>query len=214
MRSLACVALAAGLLLTAECRAQDAANGESLYFQYCNVCHGFPPVGGPQHAGNKPDMIRAAIEIRVARMRILSFLTDAQLADIAAFIARVVDGEPRPTRDYTGLWFDPAQSGWGLKVAQHVAPRDAIFALLFVYDAAGRPVFLSLPAGTWTAPATFGGTLYATSGPAPTQAFDPAKVATRAVGTMTLAFESANAATLTYSVDGAAFVRRISRFDF
>ena len=206
--------LAIGLAFAAPSSAQNVANGEILYFQYCNECHGFPPAGGPQNAGDNPGMIRGAIEIRVSRMRILSFLTDTQLADIAAFIGRAVRGDPAPALDYTGLWLDAAEPGWGLSVAQHRASGDTVFALVFTYEAPNRPMWFSMPSGRWTTPTTYSGSLYRTSGPQPAQPFDTSRVDVREVGTLTLAFESANAATLTYSVDGAAFTRRITRFAF
>ncbi len=40
--------------------------------------------------------------------------------------------------DMSDLWWNPAESGWGI---QFVQQRDVIFATLYVYDASGAPVW-------------------------------------------------------------------------
>jgi hypothetical protein len=42
---------------------------------------------------------------------------------------------------YQGLWWNPAESGWGISVTQHT---NKIFAAIYTYDAAGQPTWYAL----------------------------------------------------------------------
>jgi hypothetical protein len=114
-----------------------------------------------------------------------------------------------PALDYSALWWNPGESGWGLSVTQHTS---AIFAAWFMYEAGGNARWMVLPAGTWTSPTTFTGDLYATSGPQSNQPWSP--VSTQRVGTATLSFSSATAAVLSYTVNGVSGSKAIQRQNF
>ena len=74
------------LAATPEAGSVDA--GRSLYSTYCFGCHGaVTPLGSPAAAADTPSRIRAAINPQ-ATMGLLKFLTDQNLSDIAAYIAR------------------------------------------------------------------------------------------------------------------------------
>jgi len=193
--------------------AQDVANGQQLYQAYCEACHGSPPSKGPDRAPNDPARIRAAMTLNIPDMFALGFLTDAQLADIAAYIARAL-GVTEPPANRTALWWNPQESGWGLNLNHQ---GDILFGTLFTYDAAGAPLWLVLPAGALQAgTATYSGDLYRTTGPPfNAEPFTPIGAAnlTR-VGTMSVAFQGDDSATLTYSVNGVAVVKSIERQRF
>ena len=109
--------------------------------------------------------------------------------------------------DFSDLWWNPSESGWGMQL---VRGGDATFATLYVYDARERPTFytetLAADAGAWS------GTLYETTGPYFAAAgFDPAKVTVRAVGSMTFAPVNSDAAIVTYSVDGTSVTKSVTR---
>jgi hypothetical protein len=114
--------------------------------------------------------------------------------------------------DYTDLWWDPTQDGWGVNVIQQ---GDTLFATFFVYSTNGSPswyvasgaTFAGLQAG---AP-TFSGLLYQTGGPWFGGAFDPGAVTRRQVGSATFTFTSVVAGTLSYSVDGVRVDKDITR---
>jgi hypothetical protein len=75
-----------------------------------------------------------------------------------------------------------------------------LFATWFTYDVDGSPLWLSATA-TKTAPGTYAGTLYRTTGPAfDAVPFDPDAVTRIPVGALTLAFANGNAATFGYTV--------------
>ena len=100
-----------------------------------------------------------------------------------------------PTRDHTGAWFVPSESGWGLTVFQF---PGQLFALVFVYDAQGRPSWYRLQ-GAWTGTDTVTAPLDRASGPSWGPSFDPAAVRYTRVGTGTLTFTSPTAATFSFN---------------
>lgn len=119
------------------------------------------------------------------------------------------------TADFSDLWWNPNESGWGANVAQQ---NDILFVTLFVYGPNGSPTWYVASGTTWTGQSastpTFTGKLYQTSGPFFTGAFNPANVTVTEVGTLTFAASGANAATLTYSVNGAVVTKSVQRQTF
>jgi lysyl endopeptidase len=116
-----------------------------------------------------------------------------------------------PAFNYSALWWNPAESGWGLSVTQH---NSALFAAWFVYDSNGSPRWVVMPNGTWTSKTSITGDLYATTGPASVNNFDPAQVRTQSVGSATLSFSSATDAVLTYTVNGVSGTKAITQEQF
>lgn len=119
-----------------------------------------------------------------------------------------------PLADYTGMWWTPQESGWGLSL--HQSGVDTLFGTLFVYDAQNRAQWFTMQPGMWTTATRWEGPLYRTTGPHfATQPFNPAQVQVQAVGTAVLEFETqaggGTTARLTYTVDGVATVKTISR---
>ena len=117
-----------------------------------------------------------------------------------------------PAFDYTDLWWNPNESGWGLSITQHAT--HVIFAAWFTYGADGNPVWYTLPSGTWSSPTTYTGTLYTASGSAANGPFDPGQLTTTPVGTATLSFSDANNGTLSYTVNGVSGSKPITRQPF
>jgi len=114
------------------------------------------------------------------------------------------------TSNYQGLWWAaPAgsESGWGVNFAHE---GDTIFATWFTYDLDGTPMWLVVTAAK-TAPGTYTGTLYRTTGPAFSAVpFDPSHVAITAVGSATLTFADGNSGTFAYTVNGIAQAKAIT----
>jgi hypothetical protein len=146
--------------------------------------------------------------------------TDAQLADIAAYIASLQAGPgpgpgpapvPAPQFDYSDLWFNASESGWGFNVIQHAS--NNIFGVIFTYEAPNRPAWYVLPGGTWTANNIFTGALYHVTGaPGNVTPFKAGDVAQ--VGNATLLFADRDHATFTYSVNGVQVTKLIQRQPF
>jgi hypothetical protein len=117
------------------------------------------------------------------------------------------------TTDFTDLWWDPSESGWGLNLVQQ---EDTAFATLFVYAANGSPTWYVGSAliyqGVQNGQFVFTGPLYRTTGPhfaAPD--FQSSQVTRVAVGTMTFRAAQATTATVAYTVDGTTITKFIER---
>jgi len=120
---------------------------------------------------------------------------------------------PSPSGDFTDLWWNPAESGWGLNVVEH--PTHVIFAVWYTYGADRRPTWYVLPSGAWTSANVFSGTIYATSGPPASGAtFNADAVQVKAVGSGTVTFSDANNGTFAFTIDGVAGTKAITRQPF
>ena len=127
------------------------------------------------------------------------------------FAGQSASVSPVGSVNYQGLWWaSPAgsESGWGINFAHQ---GDTIFASWFTYDLTGKGLWLVMTAPK-TAPNTYSGSLYTTTGPAFNAApFNPAQVAATAVGVGTLTFNDANNGNFAYTVNGIAQNKAITR---
>lgn len=118
------------------------------------------------------------------------------------------------TPDFSDLWYNPDESGWGMNVIQQ---DKVLFVTMFVYGSGGAPTWFVGSdveyTGTSGPSTTFSGTLYRTSGGAIYSApnFDPRAVTNTPVGTITFSAFGSSAATVTYTVDGASVTRNVQR---
>ncbi len=114
--------------------------------------------------------------------------------------------------NYTDLWWDANQSGWGVNVNHQ---GDVLFATLFTYDLDGQPMWLIMSHGDRQIDGSWMGTLYRTRGPAFNTAPWPTdSIVYDVVGNMRFAFSGANAGTLVYSVNGSELTKNITRLPF
>jgi lysyl endopeptidase len=128
-------------------------------------------------------------------------------------LAQYLGSGSAPAADYTDLWWNPNESGWGLKLIQH--PTRNMFGVWYTYELDGSRTWFVMPGGSWSNANTFTGALYTTAGPGFTvQPFDPAQVQSRQVGTATITFTDANNGTFAYSVDGISGSKSITRQPF
>jgi len=116
-----------------------------------------------------------------------------------------------PLHDYSALWWNPSESGWGINITQH---DSRIFAAWYVYGPSGTPTWVIMSGGTWTSPTSVTGQLYATTGPPSTVAFNPAAVKVNPVGAATITFSAVDQAVLSYTVNGVSGTKAIQRQDF
>jgi hypothetical protein len=118
-------------------------------------------------------------------------------------------GSSAAASNYTALWWNAAESGWGINVNHQ---GDIVFATLFTYDASGNPMWLVMSGGARQFGETFSGPLYRTTGPAfnanPFTPIGPGNVTP--VGTMTFTF-SGDSATLSYVVNGVTVNKFIQK---
>jgi hypothetical protein len=114
--------------------------------------------------------------------------------------ACVEGGDAGTTPNFQGMWWNASEAGWGLHLTHQ---DDIVFAVWFTYDAERKATWLAMTANN-TAPRTYAGSIYRTTGP-PYNAttFDPSKVTGTQVGSGTLMFADRNNGTFSYSVDDA-----------
>src|SRR5262245_28935154 len=113
--------------------------------------------------------------------------------------------------NYTALWWNPAESGWGININHQ---GDILFATLFTYEATGSVMWLVMSNGARLINGTsFSGLLYRTTGsPFNANPFPPIGPSNiTEVGTMSLAFSGENNGMLTYTVNGASVTKMIQR---
>jgi len=137
------------------------------------------------------------------------------LASLAAAALLPAAAQVRPARDYTDLWWNPAESGWGISIRQKPPAGgavDALFAVWYTYDpraadpaspagAGGNvPLWLVMPGGEWTTPTTCEGRMYVAAASPFLQPWDPAARALQEVGTYRFQFTDAGHGVFTYSL--------------
>jgi hypothetical protein len=116
--------------------------------------------------------------------------------------------------DASDLWWNPAESGWGVNL---IMQYDTIFATFFVYAPDGRPTwYVASDMRSDGAPADqpqhFRGRLYETTGPVVTSAaFNPSAVTRRDVGEVVFEYIRPNNGTISWTVDGRTTSKQIRR---
>jgi len=111
--------------------------------------------------------------------------------------------------DYTDIWWNPGESGWGVNFAQN---SNFIFATFFIYGPSNN-------APTWVtgqlalgADGNFTGALYATTGPwYGAVPFDPAQVTINQVGNASFHPIAADTGALSYNVGAMQVSKNIQR---
>lgn len=130
-----------------------------------------------------------------------------------------------PFMDFSGHWWNPGESGWGMTITQSASGQ--MFVVFFVYDSSGAPTWYVAPGGTWENPVSWRATLYRTSGPPLAtfldRTFNPDNVVRTPVGSLWLyldsgptAFESPDfeRASASWLIDGSSTNRLIRRMRF
>jgi hypothetical protein len=118
-------------------------------------------------------------------------------------------GATSSNTDVTDLWWDPAESGWGMQL---VNTGTLVFATIYVYGQDGKPTWLTGSLyRTGASPVKFEGDLVVTTGPYFGGAFNSANVTRRVAGRITFVLTGVNTGQLAYSVDGALVSKSVQR---
>jgi len=125
---------------------------------------------------------------------------------------------PHPVADYSGLWWTPAESGWGLSLQQS-AFGGALFGALYVFDASRQPRWYTLQGGGWVDATTWQGKVVASNGsPWSAQPYDTGSGSASIVGDAQIVFKrtdgAAGRAQLRYTIDGVTVTKIIARIRF
>jgi hypothetical protein len=131
------------------------------------------------------------------------------LAALLACVATLSQASSTNT-DLTDLWFNPAESGWGLNV---IHQGDTLFASLFVYDLANQPTWYFASGATQVGTTNnFTGTLYRSNGAYFGGPFG--QFTATPVGTFSFNASGVNAATLAYTVGNVTVSKQLQRDGF
>ena len=114
----------------------------------------------------------------------------------AAFSARA--------HEYTDVYYDPAESGWGFFVVQS---NTFEFLAFFIYGSDGKPTWYTAQL-TDNGTGTFTGAVYATTGTYFPLPWNPAQLTASAVGTATFQPTDNYHATFTYTINGVGTVMK------
>lgn len=128
-------------------------------------------------------------------------------------IARTIfaTGSTPPVVDYTDLWWNTSESGWGMALTQEYA---MIFVAWYTYDALGNAVWY-VASNCPLVSAGCAGDLYKVSGGSPlTVAWKGAGLVVTPVGNVAIAFSDARNGRLNYTIDGVSGSRIITRLEF
>jgi hypothetical protein len=136
-------------------------------------------------------------------------------------ITRFVYSSPVPTctfgdastHNYQDLWWrSPAgsENGWGVNIAHQ---GDILFATWFTYGADGSDLWFVMADARKVADRTYSGAIHRTAS-APFNAYDASRFVPTQVGTGTLTFTDASNGTFSYTIDGAAGSKPITRYVF
>jgi hypothetical protein len=125
----------------------------------------------------------------------------------------------QPQQNFSDLWWNAAESGWGLNITQHES--GVIFATWFAYGPDGKPIWYVVPEGTWSSAnpgrpvSIYTGPIYRTTGPEVGDSFDPRAVTRTLVGQATFAFAVPDdGLRATFVIDGRTVVKTLSRQGF
>jgi len=110
-----------------------------------------------------------------------------------------------PNADYTDMWWNPNESGWGISFMQHGGTNQA-YATWYTYDpretdpstGQHKPLWIVMTGGSWTAPNTITGRAYVLNGTPYFQSGTNRTV--NDVGSFTLTFSSFSTGTFTYNI--------------
>ena len=113
--------------------------------------------------------------------------------------------------DYGDIWWNPAESGWGLQISQQ---GPVLFLTFYVYGSNGSPTWYTAAVTPVSAGSTtYTGALIASTGPYFGGPYAP-PAANRVAGSVTVVFTSVATAQVTYSVDGVTVTKAVQRYAF
>jgi murein DD-endopeptidase MepM/ murein hydrolase activator NlpD len=142
-----------------------------------------------------------------------TWMVEASVGSSRAQAPFTVSANGAPVPNYTDLWWNPAESGWGINLSHQ---GSTLFATWFTYDSDGTGLWLVMPSGALQSDGSFTGTLYRTTGVpfdrirgAPASNPDPANV-----GSARVRFTDVDHATFSYTVNGVSQQKSLERQRF
>jgi len=145
-----------------------------------------------------------------------TFGCTVSMTDNKSVTATFTSSAAQASSNYSDIWWNPAESGWGITIADH---QTQLFIVWYTYRLDGSPTWFVIPGGTLSAGKRFfSGDIYQTTGPPYSAAFDPNQVRVTKVGTASFDFAppslAAGKALFTYSVGNVSQTKQIERQPF
>ncbi len=133
----------------------------------------------------------------------------------SAIAVSATAGATTYTVNRTDMWSNAQEPGWGLSINQQA---DVLFGALFIYDKGGQPAWFTATLkldsiGPNNVP-RYTGVLNQTTGSPLGSPYNPDQLVYRQVGTMTIDFGSDAFGVLTYTIDGLASTKEVTRLTF
>lgn len=123
----------------------------------------------------------------------------------------IASGSVTPVPDYSDLWWNASESGWGVALTQQYG---TIFATWYTYDGAGQPLWV-VASNCPVVANSCSGKLYRVNGGTPiTSAWNGTKKVVTEVGTVQFTFSDANNGVMSYVIEGVSSSRAITRQSF
>ena len=117
-------------------------------------------------------------------------------------------GQSTPSANYTDMWWNPSESGWGVNVTHQ---GDLVFATWFTYGSDGRGMWLVMPRGERTAAGTFTGDFYQTRGAPFSTSPWVGPTDNTLMGRGTFTFTTATTGTFAYTIGSVSQSKAITR---
>lgn len=149
-------------------------------------------------------------QLRAFRTTSPSRVLARSIAILAVAVPVVLSSTSAHATNFQDLWWNPAESGWGVNIAQQA---DTLFATWFIYGPNREPYWVVMPGTTRlnSGPNVYRGDIFQTRGtPFATVPFVPITEVTN-VGSATFSFADAKVGTLTYTINGQSVTKSISR---
>jgi hypothetical protein len=121
-------------------------------------------------------------------------------------------GSTAPATDYSGLWMNANESGWGIALTRQ---SDVTFATIYTYDSNGNPKWY-IASSCPMVGSGCSGPLYSVTGGSPltTSWSSSVPLPTAIVGDLKLSFSDLNNGTMNITLNGASNSKTISRYIF
>jgi murein DD-endopeptidase MepM/ murein hydrolase activator NlpD len=139
-----------------------------------------------------------------------NWMAEARLGDTSAHAPFTITADGAPIANYTDLWWNPAESGWGVNLNHQ---GDSLFATWFTYDADGAAMWLVMSDARLQPDGSYAGAIYRATG-VPLAQINGAAAANfplPVVGNGSFRFTSAQRGLFAYNVNGVQQQKPIER---